>query len=519
MLVRIVMLSEESYSRGVFSTTALNAVSQALGFAGNLALACWFGTRSDVDIYYYCVGMAFLASTFFGNLNTSVLVPEAMRLERQCSRDDAQAFLNVFLFGYLAVGIVAMVPGMAAPVSVGRLLSRFQASLIERHADIFSWACVFFGLSNVAQYLSDILASRRYFALSVLLGIAPKLGLLAFLYGYRGSWGIRAAFLGTCVGLLVQICCAVFFLKARLGWRFQWNLSSVGARVWKNIIFSQTGHLVGAAAGAVPLFLLSSFSEGTLSALGYGQRLAVLPALFVVQPVAGVLGIKLNELRPKEAWPEIDRIFRGVWHGLMMMLVPISVFLVVYAPEVVGLLYMRGNFDAASARLTARFFRIFAATIPFLASTALTTRLFIAWQKVRLSMMYQIANRTVFVLFLLLGIRWFGALGYPLSDLLTWAVYQFALLPAIWRHFSCVNYQAAVARAGRIAAFSVAGGTAALACSRFCGNGNAWADLFTGSSICLLVWLAQMALFEDDRRLVAGWLRSMVRNSAPGAGG
>jgi len=513
------MLSEESYSRGVFSTTALNAVSQALGFAGNLALACWFGTRSDVDIYYYCVGMAFLASAFFGNLNTSVLVPEAMRLERQGGRNDAQAFLNVFLSGYLAVGVVAAVPGMAAPVWVGRLLSRFQPALIERHADIFSWACIFFGLSNVAQYLSDILASRRYFALSVLLGIAPKLGLLAFLAGFRIVWGVSAAFVGACVGLLFQICFAVFFLKAGLGWRFKWNLSSVGARVWKNIIFSQTGHLVGAAAGAVPLFLLSSFSEGTLSALGYGQRLAVLPALFLVQPVASVLGIKLNELRPKEAWPEIDRIFRGVWHGLMLTLVPVSVLLVVYAPDVVKLLYMRGNFDADSGRLTAKFFRIFAAAIPFLVATALTTRLFVAWQKIRLGMMYQIANRTAFVLFCVLGIRWFGALGYPLSDMLTSMLYQFALLHAMWRHFPCVNYRAAVVRAGRIAAFSVAGGTSALAYSRFCGNGDVWADLFTGSSICLIVWLVQMALFEDDRRLVAGWLRSMVLNSAPGSGG
>ncbi len=508
---------QESFSRGIFSSTLLNAVSQMLGFAGNLVVAYWFGTRADVDVYYYCAGVVFSASAFFANLNSSVLIPESMRLEGKENRAEASYFLNVFLYGYALFGIVVAAVCIVAPYASIRIVSRFHDDVIQQHGWFVAWAGALFCLTNLGQFLGEILASHRYFALSVMLGILPKVGMLVLLFVMRERWGLGSALVGACVGGMVQILFLLLSLKVRLGWKFRARVSAVGAQVWKNIAFSQVGHLVGAIAGVVPLFLLSSFSEGTLAALGYAQRLAILPALLLINPVSGVLGVKLNELKPREEWQEIDRIFRNVWHALGLVVMPLTAFLVLFGSEVVGVLYLRGRFDDESAQATALFFRIFAAGIPFMAATSLTTRLFIAWQRVRLGMICQIINRVSFLLLSIAGVGYLGSIGYPIADFVTMGLYQVALWVVVERYFCCVRYKKALVRAGRIIFFSSIGGAFALAVSTWVGMQHAWADLVIGGMVLLLFCLAQILLFADDRNIVMTGITSLVRDAVSGS--
>ncbi|MBK7649512.1 MAG: hypothetical protein IPJ20_00535 [Flammeovirgaceae bacterium] len=53
-------------------------------------------------------------------------------------------------------------------------------------------------------------------------------------------------------------------------------------------------------ASYVPIYLLSGFNPGIITALIYGQKTAELPTQLITNQVTSVVGIKLNELFGKK---------------------------------------------------------------------------------------------------------------------------------------------------------------------------------------------------------------------------
>ena len=450
------LLSAETYRRGALSSSALNLVAQGLGFLVNIALAYYFGTQSKTDVYFYCLSVMTLLSTFITGLNSSVIIPEAMRIAEQNHPRESAAFLNYFFYLFAALSLLITAVMVASPVRFFRAVSSFNPEVLENYAGLVGWSIPLFLLMVMSQYLADVLASQKYFTIPVVLNILNRLLTLGCLVALWRRLDIVSAMLGMVVAAAVQLGLLVYLMKSSLGWDFSFRWIRPGRQVVHNILFSQAGNLATMLASYVPLFLLSGFSAGVLTALNYGQRLAAIPVLMIVAQVSSVVGIKLNEMHAQGDAEGVDRTFSRAARLLAFILLPLSAYVFVYSREIVAVLFQRGAFDENAVNSTAQFFGWFALNLPFLAINTIVARLFMASQKIRQGFLYQMAMNVLVIGLSVILLRWLGGIGYPVAQLVLGVTNALLLYGLMKYVFPTIRYGRFLKDLARMMAFSAA---------------------------------------------------------------
>jgi peptidoglycan biosynthesis protein MviN/MurJ (putative lipid II flippase) len=405
----------ETFRRGIVLSSAANVVGQGMAFLSSATFAYFFGTQENTDVYFFAMAAIYSATCFIGNINTIVLIPESMRLMGRLGQDAAMRFLNFFL--YLLLGVAALFTAIAyiAPISLFGALSQFSATQLESHRVLLLWAIPYFGLQLVGQYLLDVLFSFRYFTLPIFFALFNRTLLFVGLLMLAQPLGLLAAVFSTLAGLVIQILLCGRLLRSKLGWKPAASRSHVTRAVWSDIGWSLTGNLANTIAGYVPVYMMSGFSAGMLTAMSYAQRLFAIPGQLITSQVATVIGIKFNDCLAHGDTAGAGRAHRRASTVLLALLVPLSLFLCIYAREVVAVLFERGSFSETSVDQAALFFRILVLNLPLVATSTLVVNLFFACRLVRQSIGYKLMVNALMAAGIVLAVRTCGPVGYPVS--------------------------------------------------------------------------------------------------------
>ena len=478
--MKVSSLKMESYRRGAVWSSFYNLIAQTVGFAASMVLAYYFGLQAKTDVYYYALAVVALMSGFISSINSSVLIPESMRIEEQQGRAQAMDFLNHYLYLFLALGLLVTVVMFINPVHFFIAISRFDVLVLREHSSIVTWTVPLFILLLIAQYLVDVLSSRKYFTVPMLLAILNRVILLICVILFSRGLDILSAVIGGLIATALQIVVSLWLMKSSLGWDFRFRWVRQDKSVLRNVAFAQIGNFTSLLSSYVPLFLLSSFSGGVLTALNYGQRLASVPALLITTQVSAVIGIKMNELHARHDGEGINHFFLQSGRRLLFLLIPISVFLFIYAQEVVAVFYRRGAFDAVAVNSSSLFFRFFVLSLPFLAVNTLVARLFMATQKIKEGVCYQIALNTVLCVLTVIGVHRLGAIGYPVAQLVLNVMNVFVLYVLLRFVRSSLSYGRVLYDFGRMAGFNLVFAVMALGVRELTMGFNSWVSLFLG---------------------------------------
>ena len=449
-------LKSESYRQGLAFSVFFNALARLLGFAASLAIAYYFGAGVQTDIYFYCIYSAGLMAGFASNLNSAVLIPEGMRLHGRHGDESSREFLNFFLYMFLALGVVSSLVGFAFPVQLFGLLSKFSHAALEQNKTILLLAVPIFSLMKISNYLSDILVSRKFFTMPMIAGLVVNFAVLVFIFLLGPDWGAASMAGGMLAAHAFNIALMVWLMKSQLNWEFAPKKAVLAPHVPKNVIFSQLGSAAAVVASYVPMFLLSGFSSGTVSALNYGRQVAELPNSLVTQQASAVSGIKFNEMTAHGDGPGLDRAFHTAASALVFLLMPLAVAGCYYAPEIIQLLFGRGQFGPEAVSLSADFMRLFLLAVPFGAVGTLISRVFMAEQKIIQAFWYQLSyNAAVLVLALFL-IKTFGALGYPAALLVLLAANLPVAMLLLRAYAPQISYVPALVKLLRLSVYEAA---------------------------------------------------------------
>jgi putative peptidoglycan lipid II flippase len=447
-------LRTESYKSGIALSIGFSLLAKLIAFASSLVLAALFGTSGEMDVYLYSLFVATLVTSFISALNSSVIIPESMRLAGQSGERQSQELVNFFLYAYAAAGLGIAAVFIPAPAEVFGVISRFDTGVLAGNERLLYSSLPLFPLILVSTLLADVLASRKYFTVPILASMANNVFVLFCVLAFHGRLGVFSALLGLCFAYAAQSVLLLFMLRRRLGWEFGLPSRLPSRKVLGNSLFAQLGQLATAVSAYVPMFLLSGLDRGTVSAMNYGRQAAEFPNNFITQQFSAVAGIKLNELFANKQPGEVDRVVVASLKGLSFVLVPAALFGAFYSREIIGALFGRGAFGPESVESASGFFRLFALLLPLYAANSIVARLFLSAQKVREVFWYQIAMNLLLAGLIVLFVDRFGALGYP-SALL--AFYTFSLFSAGFlcaHYFPDVGYWNGVRYLGRITAIN-----------------------------------------------------------------
>lgn len=430
----------ESFRKGIVYSSGFNIASKLLLFGQNMIIAFLFGSSAKVDVFFYAYGTISLVTQFITMLNGYVLIPESMRIRSSKGLPESMKFLNLFLYGYLLLGMIFSLFFFLFPIDIFTAISRFGLEQLTEYKTILLLSIPLFTLMIVEYFLVDLLASFRYFTVPQFAKMINSVLAILFLLAFYKILDIRSVLYGYFAGYLINIIWLVTLMRRHLKWNFRVKYYPVEKRILRNSLYAQAGNVLTIIANYFPLYLLSGFAAGAISALNYGQKIANLPTNAITQQFSPVVGIKFNELHSSKDFSTLNTILIKSSNLLFFILSAITALTLLYTTEVIRILYERGAFDSNATIASASFLSLFILAVPFISVNTMVSRIFMSGHKIKEYFWYQGLKAVTMIFLTWFMVRRIGVLGYPAA----WLILNILNIPACYLmmrfHFSFVRF-------------------------------------------------------------------------------
>lgn len=361
-------------------------LSRFTGLWREVLLSAAFGASWVTDAFLLAYTIPNLLRRLFaeGALGTSV-VPVFSEYQGR-DKEEVVAFLSAVFTGLTIV--VAVLCGLGiifAPQIVRFVAWGFRGNLekLSLTVDFTRLMFPFLLLISWSALLMGSLNTLYVFSWSALAPVFFNLGMVGSLLFLRKWVDVYCLALGVLIGGIGQFLFQLFPFY-RLGLRFRLHL-----RFWKEPGFRKVVQLMLPVTFALAVsqlntlvdrLIASTCKEGAVSALYFADRLMELPL--------GVFGIAISTVilpslsqniqeEKLEKWQ--DTLFEGFRLVIFIML-PITVFLMVFREDLVKIVYQRGFFDLRATSMTSEALLFYALGLPAFSLVHLFTRAFYSLQ-------------------------------------------------------------------------------------------------------------------------------------------
>ena len=412
------LIKTESYKRGVALSVIFNIIAKVALFILTICIAAFFGSDIKTDIYFFVYSSMVLLSGFINTIDTTVLIPESMRLREKEGTAAAMGFLNYFFRIYFLISIVFVVVMFFFGTKLFGLLSKFSEADIIMYKNYFLLGSFYFLFQVLTNYINNILTSLKFFTIPMIISAVNSCIIIAGIILLHNQFDVVSVFLGGIAAYSINLIFLLLAMKKIARWNFFTLDTGIKKKVWSNVFFAEMGQLATLASSFFPLFLLSGFGRGMISVMNYGKNIADIPNTLVTAQFANVSGIKLNEQFAHNDLAGMNDTFIKTSKLLVFILVPLGCFMFLFAEPIVKLFYKRGNFDMAAVVDAARFLQLLAITIFSIGVNAIVSRVFIAIQAIRQAFLYQVVLNIILIAAIWIFTKYYGAYGYPYGIIL-----------------------------------------------------------------------------------------------------
>lgn len=494
----------KTYRSGAFYSVAMNCVAKVLNMGVALIIAYYYGINDKADICFYCINTTMLLATFFRGVNSTVLIPEAMRRREHVSSKDAMAFLNIFF--YLIIAASGLILGMLLinPAGVITGMTGFDIDALVLHKDLLTLSLPLFFLMAVTFYLSDILVSHKCFTLPMVLNAINSLIVIIFVVSFNTRLDILSVIIGMNIGYLIQLIALLVMMQYSLKWDYRILKTTISAKVWKDVLAAFAGNFMTMFSAYLPLLLFSHLGSGLIASLNYARRIAELPLQLVIMQFSSVFGIRMNQLFAQKDWAKINEVFRESVEFLVFILIPLSTYIFVFSSDIVNLLYLHGHFEAEASLATVTLLKYLGMLLPFMAVITLVARLFMAGQIVQMAFWYQLLLNAISATSFVFAVHFWGYKGYPMAQVSILFLHATAgCMYLTFRHFKMIQYSVILRYIAIMIAMNVFIGSL-LYFMRAALPGNSLSHLMLGA-VCyavIIIGLDQIIIVNRTARII-----------------
>lgn len=366
--------SHHDSNAGIMKTTSVLSLgtfgSRALGFIRDILLAKFLGTTFRADAFF----VAFRIPNLFrdilgeGGMNSSVLPVIAEYAEKE--KKDLADFLNViFIFVFMALSAITILGIAFAPLIVRLIAPGFMAdpeklALTVSLTRLMFPYLIFIGLT---AYGMAILFSFRYFAVPAFSPCLLNLSIIASVFiSVKASLDpVFCLAIGVLVGGFLQLLAHIFPIVNR-GVRFYWpkTLNHTGARKVGRLLLPR---LFGSAVYQMSVFvdtfcasLSTVVGAGGISAIYYANRILQFPMSIFGVALASAILPTLSGFSARGHHDEFKQTLTFALKSIFFVMLPTSVFLVLFSTPIIRIFFERGAFDVYSTAITSQALLFFA---------------------------------------------------------------------------------------------------------------------------------------------------------------
>lgn len=425
--------------------------SKILGFVRQMAIAGVYGSNINTDIYFVSSDfMIGIAGAFTAALTTA-LVSHYIKLKVQKGQQIADTLASRVLVAFVSFSVLLCLGMIAGAPWIAKLLApeytAVQSAGLARYLRFFSVAFVF---SAVQAILAAILNANDSFVPGKLYGLLLNPIAIALMFALPRRYGTDVLIVAFVVANVLQL----FVLGAFCRRKFKFKLSS---SIWdsevKTVLLLALplllANVLTQCNNVVDKIICNLLGEGVASAYSYAYTLEQFVTAILTATVSLVLYSKFSSYAAQKDTQNMQRSFTRSLKCLTTILVPIALIVIFGGRDIVGIVYLRGQFTEENARITQWALTGFAVGLPIVALREMYVKAHFAYENTRRPMIVGlfgvVLNGAMSVAFAF-GFEKYtqipGVFGVSLATSLS------ALLPIVLLHRSVKTYLPAFSMRG-----------------------------------------------------------------------
>ncbi|WRU95348.1 lipid II flippase MurJ [Priestia filamentosa] len=348
-------MSKKSLLAVIGVVALLNILSRFFGFFREAVIGYQFGTSDKADsiVLAYTIPM-FLYTVLGGAITTAFI-----SIYKKMTKEDEKRQFQEVLFTYTCIGMAflsLLLVVFAGPI-VQVLFPGLSAKTEETTVYLFRWMAPSSLFLVLSMWLTGILnIYNRFFmpACSTLANNAGFVVLVLILYPFLG---IDAYNVGALTGAIVMCILLAIEIKKYNIMTFRFRLNMKDGAYVQRFFRMMIPILLGGATlqfyFLIQRMFASDLSEGVIAALNYASKLVQLPQVVLMTAVTTVIYPKLAGEASKGNSEGVNLMYEKGLKALLLCIGGATIFVYVYAHEIIEAVFQYGSFTEDSTMLTA----------------------------------------------------------------------------------------------------------------------------------------------------------------------
>lgn len=378
----------KSNSKTVSIVMMITLVSKCFGFLRDIVLAYYFGAGSVTDAYLVAQTIPeFLFSLVVQAISIGY-IPIYVEIVQNKTQADADAFtdkLMTLCLGLCAVTVtVVNLFGKQIVVAFASGFDEPTAMLATEFVSITAFAL----FTRICTSIwSCYLQAHKRFTVPALMGLVLDVVIIVSIIVafYTSSVGLAYGLVFASTAQAIITFCVVHKTKPL----YRFHKDFLHDQYIKKMLAMVIPVSIGVGANQINVLVdrtVASGFQGGVSALNYANKVDNVFENIIILSMATVLFPTFAEYASRQNYDAFRANLKKALNTVIVFMVPISLISMLFAPQIIEILFGRGQFDSIAIQQTSTSMRFYSIGLLFLSIHAILVRAFYAIQSVNVVM-------------------------------------------------------------------------------------------------------------------------------------
>lgn len=357
--------------------SALSLLPKILVVAKDAAIAFYFGTGEALDLYLMAFVLIGLPTSIIVIALHSALVPA---LASKDSASAASLLTSTLKLAVILLSLALPIWLLLLPYFLNMLYPTVGEATMPGLLQACYWLIPYYFLSGINVLLDGGLQARKVFWPNAVLSAFFPIAIMASI-SLTQQADIRGLLIGTVAGSLFQLIALCILLVRRNAILWRANDELTLRPIFITALPLMIGGIASSFAPLVEQLIAFNLGPGSVSVLSYGNKVPIAISALLVTAIGIVLLPHFADMVAAKQWQETRTLHLRLSGILFVLGTAAALIGIVFAEDMVRLLFQHGAFSVTDSQKAAEVTRIYLLQLPFLLTAMLSSRALVAMGK------------------------------------------------------------------------------------------------------------------------------------------
>lgn len=329
--------------------------SKILGFGRDITLSYFYGASDISDAYLIALTIPSVIFGFIGTGLSTAYIPIYSKIEKEFNSEEGNRYtnnlINIILFITAGVFILGII--FTEPI-VKMFATGFEGTTLQLAVDFTKISLIGMFFTGLISIFSGFLQIKENYLIPAIIGF--PLNVLIILSIFLSSSGnLLLLSIGTAVATASQLILMIPYIRKK-GFKYRFILSFKDKSM-TNMIYIALPVIIGTSVNQINILvdrtIASSLVVGGISALNYANKLNLFIQGIFVTSILSVMYPMISKMVAEGNFEGLKKTLSEAIILISVFVLPATIGAMIFAEQVVVLLFGRGAFDQQAILMTA----------------------------------------------------------------------------------------------------------------------------------------------------------------------